>query len=249
MPALLASALAAGLVAATLVGPAGVAVAVAVLQLLLVLGVVRSSALPALRASAVVALAAGVGSSALVLVRPEVPLPQSLEPLVAAAGLGMVAMAVVQLARRDGRAQLTASLTTAVTMLALAVVAATWVGLALAPAGPAVMLVALAAVAVAAAFDVFPGPRWLWIAGGTVAAVGTGLLVQSYAPQAAEAGLTPGPAALVAAVAGLAATAGLGVASRLGAASGERGSALLMAAVPLLLAAPVVVGVGLLVVD
>jgi hypothetical protein len=248
MAALLASALAGALVGATLTGPVGVAVGVAVLQLLLVLGLQRSSGLPALRASGAVALVAGVGSSVLVLLRPQVLLPQSLEPLVAFAGLGMVAMAVVQLARRDGRAQLTDSLTTAVTMLALSVIAATWVGLAVAPAGPAVMLVALAGVAVAVAFDVFPGPRWLWVVGGTIAAAGAGLLVQTYAPQATEAALAPGPAALVAAAAGLAATAGLGVARRL-VPPGGTGSALLIAAVPLLIAAPVVVGVGLLVVD
>jgi hypothetical protein len=177
---------------------------------------------------------------------------------VAAGGLGIVAMAVVQLARRDGRARLTASFTTGVAMLALVVTAATWVGLAVYPAGPAVLLVTLTGLAVGVAFDVFPGPRWLWITGGAVAAGGAGLLVQTYAPQASELasqGDLPGGApvaALLAAAAGLAGALGLAVARWFAAdpqaVPTRSASALLTACVPVVMAAPVAVAVGLLVI-
>ncbi len=242
MAALLASALAGALVGATLLGTPALAAGVVVVQLLLVLGVVASSDLPALRASGVVALLAGAGSVAAVVLRdPGLPL-SSLDPLVAAGGLGVVALAVVQLARRDGRARLTGSFTTGVAMLALVVTAAIWVGL-----------------AVGVAFDVFPGPRWLWVTGGTIAAAGAGLLVQTYAPQAAELASQgdrlPGGAPVAALLAGgaaLAATLGLAVARWLttdpSAIPARAASALLTATVPVVLAAPVTLAVGLLIV-
>jgi hypothetical protein len=257
--ALLASALAGLLVAATLGGRYAVAAAVAGVQALLVLGLVRADVAPATRVGGVVALLAGIAGALVVAVRDPGLAPSSLQPLAAVVGLGLVAMAVVQLARRDGRASLTASLSASVTMLALGAMAAVWVGLAVYPAGPAAMLVALTAVAVAVFFAVFPGPRWLWVVAGTAGAIGAGLLVQSYAPQASEAGLGVVPAALLAAGASLAAWTGLGVARWVvqdGAAAGEPAydvsaltSALLVATLPLALAAPVVFAAGLLVVD
>jgi hypothetical protein len=259
MAALLASALAGALVGATLLGTPALAAAVVLVQVLLVAGIAATSDLPALRASGAVVLLAGAGSVAAVVLRdPGLPLT-SLDPLVAAGGLGIVALAVVQLARRDGRDRLTASLTTGVAMLALVVTAATWVGLAVYPAGTAALLVTLTGVAVAVAFDVFPGPRWLWVAGGAVAAAGAGLLVQTYAPQASDLaaqGDLPGGApvaALLAGAAGLAGALGLAVARWLAAdphaVASRAASALLMATLPVVLAAPVALAVGLLVVD
>ncbi len=259
MAALLASALAGALVGATLLGTPALAAGVVVVQLLLVLGVVASSDLPALRASGVVALLAGAGSVAAVVLRdPGLPL-SSLDPLVAAGGLGVVAQAGVQLARRDGPARQTGALTTGVAMLALVVTAAIWVGLAVYPAGPAALLVAFTGLAVGVAFDVFPGPRWLWVTGGTIAAAGAGLLVQTYAPQAAELASQgdrlPGGAPVAALLGGgaaLAATLGLAVARWLttdpSAIPARAASALLTATVPVVLAAPVTLAVGLLIV-
>jgi hypothetical protein len=209
---LLACALAGVLVGATLAGTWWVVAAVVVVQAVLVLGVVRTDLAPALRPSAAVALVAGVaGAVAVALLEPGA-VSDSLTPLAAAVGLGLVAMAVAQLARRDGRDRLTASLAAAVLMLALVAAAGVWVGLHVRPAGPAAMLVALAGLAVGIAFTVFPGPRLLWVVAGTVAATGTGLLVQSYAPQAADAGLGAPPAALVAGTAAFVGWVGLFVA-------------------------------------
>ena len=212
VPALLASALAGLLVGAVLAGGSWPVAAVAVVQVVLVLGVARTDLAPAVRASGAVAGVAGVAGAVAVSVRVPGEAPDSLLPLAAVVGLGLVAMALVQLARRDGRGRLTASLTAGVLMLVLVAAAGVWVGAGVYPSGPAALLAALAGLAVAVAFAVFPGPRWLWVAGGTVAAVGVGLLVHSYAPQAADAALGAVPAALVAGAAGLAGWAGLGVA-------------------------------------
>jgi hypothetical protein len=210
--ALLACALAGVLVGATLAGTWWLVGGVVLVQAVLVAGVVRTDLAPALRACGAVALVAGAaGTAAVAALDPGVP-PDALTPLVAVVGLGLIAMTVVQLARRDGRGRLTASLTAGVLMLALVAAAGVWVGVDVYPAGPAALLAALAGLAVAVAFAVFPGPRWLWVVGGTIAAAATGLLVQTYAPQAADADLAVLPAALLAGAAGLAGWAGLLVA-------------------------------------
>ena len=234
------------LVGATLLGRWPLAVTVALLQALLLLGLVRGSDVPAARTSGVLALVVGLGTTVLVAAGPEQP-PGSADllPVAAAPGAALVAMAVVQLARRD-RARLTASFTFGVSIAVLAVMPVFWLALWSEPEGTALQLVALAGAATAAAFAVFPGPRLLWVAGGAIAAAGVGLLVRAYASDVASA-VSPGPAAALAAVAGLAAAGGLW-ASRLVAAdhppSGPAETALLAASTAPTLAAPVSYGLA-----
>jgi hypothetical protein len=252
MAALLASALAGVLVAGTVGGRYALAGAVALAQLVLVLGIARGSNIPGSRISAAVALVAGVATVGLIATQPEAPPdPDTLLPLVGTAGLGFVAMIVVQLLRRDGRERLTASLTLGVTTLLLATVGATWLGLWGEDIGTALLLLALAGTATAAAIAAFPGPLSLWALGATIAAASVGLLLHSYAPQVADVDLNPGVAALVGGVSGLAAVIGLGAARMVAADSTIGGrpmpalpAGLLSAALPVVVAAPVAFAVG-----
>lgn len=247
MAALVASAVAGVLVAASLGGQYLLAAAVVGLQALLVLGVVRASDVPAARSSGAVALVAGVLASVLVTAETAGSLdPQALRPVLVASGGGFVALVLVQLARRDGRARLTASLSLGVTMLVLASSAAMWLGLGTDELADAVLLVALAGTATGAAIAIFPGPLVLWAVGGGVAAASVGLIMDAYAAPIADSSLSAGAAALVAGTCGLAAVAGVWAArlvrdDRSVQDAPMPGSvhALLAAALPVVLAAPV----------
>lgn len=247
MAALLASAVAGVLVAASLGGQYLLAAAVVGLQALLVLAMVRASDVPAARTSGAVALVAGALASALVAAESAGPLdPQTLRPVLVASGGGFVALVIVQLTRRDGRARLTASLSLGVTMLVLASSAAIWLGLGADDLGEAVLLVALAGTATGAAIAAFPGPLLLWAAGGGIAAASVGLIMDAYAPPIADSSLSAGAAALVAGTCGLVAVAGLWVARLIrddraveDAPMEASVHALLAATLPVVLAAPV----------
>ncbi len=247
MAALLASAVAGVLVAASLGGQYLLAAAVVGLQALLVLAMVRAGDAPAARTSGAVALVAGALASALVAAQAAGPLdPQTLRPVLVACGGGFVALVIVQLTRRDGRARLTASLSLGVTMLVLASSAAIWLGLGADDLGEAVLLVALAGTATGAAIAVFPGPLLLWAAGGGIAAASVGLIMDAYAAPIADSSLSAGAAALVAGTCGLVAVAGLWVARLIrddraveDAPMPASVHALLAASLPVVLAAPV----------
>lgn len=247
MAALLASALAGVLVAASLAGSYALAAGVALVQVILLVGLAVTSGVPAARASGAVALVGGVVAALLVLGNSDGALdPEWLTPAVAAAGAGFVAMAVVQLARRDGRQELTASLTLGVTALLLAVFSATWLGLGTDDRGEALLLLALAGTATGAAIAIFPGPLLLWAVGGAIGAASVGLIMQTYVVDIAATDLSLTQAALVAGLAGLAAVAGVGIARLLrddrtqaDAVPPVAVSAALTAALPVVLAAPV----------
>jgi len=255
--ALLASALAGLLVAGTLGGRYALAGAVALAQLILVLGSARASDVPASRVSGAVALLAGLITVGLIVSRPEQTLEvDALLPVVGTAGLGFVAMIVVQLVRRDGRERLTTSLTVGVMTLLLAVGGAIWLGLWGDDLGTALLLLALAGTATAAAIASFPGPPSLWAIGGAIASASVGLLLHTYAPQVSDLDLNPGVAALVAGVSGLAGLVGVGAARLAAADQAMGGSAmpalpagLLSAALPVVVAAPVAFGLGWAVVE
>ncbi len=247
MAALLASAVAGVLVAASLGGQWVLAAAVVGLQALLILGFVRATDVPAARASGAVALVAGALASGLVAAEAAGSLdPQTLRPVLVASGGGFVALVIVQLARRDGRARLTASLSLGVTMLVLASSASIWLGLGTDDPGEAVLLVALAGAATAAAIAAFPGPLLLWAVGGGIAAASVGLIMDAYAPPIADSSLSAAAAALVAGMSGLAAVAGLWVARLIrddrvveDAPMPSGVHAMLAASLPVVLAAPV----------
>ena len=104
MAALLASAVAGVLVGASLAEPYGLAAGVVLVQVLLLVGVVRTADVPAGRASAAVAFLAGLSSVAVVTITAEGSFDlDALLPLLVAFGVGFVAMVLVQLLRRDDR--------------------------------------------------------------------------------------------------------------------------------------------------
>lgn len=251
MAALLASGLAGAMVAASLAGRYGLLAGAALLQVLLLAGMVRTADVPAGRISAALAFVAGLSSAVYLAVTVEGAFDEAaLTGLLVAMGAGFVAMTVVQLARRDGRDRLTASLTFGVTALLLSVAAAGWLGLGDDDTGVALLLLALTGTAVGAAIMIFPGPAWLWVVGGTIGAASVGLIVQEYVVAVEDADLGPIVAAVVAGACGLAATIGVWAArllrdERQGGADVAPASldhALVVAALPVALAATVALG-------
>lgn len=211
MAALVASALAGGLVAASWLGDAyAIGAGIAVVQLLLVVGLARSTDVPAARTSATLALVAGLGSGAYVILTAEAPVDSdALAPVLVAVGAGFVSMVIVQLARRDGRGRLTASLTFGVTMLLLTAASVSWLVLGSDTVGEGILLIALTGVAVGAAIMIFPGPEPLWVLGGTIGAGSVGLIMQAYLEPVEAADLGPLAAAVVAGACGLAGSVGV----------------------------------------
>lgn len=246
MAALLASALAGVLVAASLGGSATLVAAVALVQALVLLGLALASGIPAARTSSAVAFVAGVVGAVLLAANADGPLdPDWLTPVLATIGAGFVVLVIVQLARRDGRVRLTASLTLGVTGLLLVASATLWLGLGTDETGTAMLLLGLSGAATAAAIAIFPGPLLLWAVGGTIGAASVGLIMQTYVVDIAETDLTLAEAALVAGSAGLAAVAGIWVArlvladrTQADAPPSTIVAALLTAALPVVLAAP-----------
>lgn len=248
MAALLASALAGLLAAAALGGRVLLALGVGVVQVLLLAGMVRATDVPARLTSALVALAAGLAAAGFVVARDGVAADEgadTLTPLIVAAGLGFVAMVVVQLTRRDGRDRLTASLTLGVTALLLVVSSTAWLGVGDDDAGTAVLLLALAGTATGAAFAAFPGSLLLWAIGGGIAAASVGVLLQAHAATVADTDVGAGAAALAAGACGAAAVAGVWILSLVrrdraldGADVSGAPDALLVSTLPLVVAAP-----------
>lgn len=248
MAALLASGLAGVMVAASLAGRYGLVAAAALVQVLLLVGMVRTADVPAGRISAALALTAGLSTAVYLAVTVEGAFDETaLTSLLVAMGAGFVAMVVVQLARRDGRERLTASLTFGVTALLLSVSAAGWLGLGDDDTGVALVLLALTGTAVGAAIMIFPGPAWLWIVGGTIAAASVGLIVAEYVVLVEDADLGPVVAGVVAGACGCAATIGVWTARLLrderAAAAGilppAVDHAMVVAALPVVLPAPI----------
>lgn len=250
MAALLASALAGALVAASLGGTYSLAAGVAVVQVLLLFGLVRSADVPAGRVSALLALVAGLASGAAVVLTANGAFDGAvLEPVLIAQGAGFVALVVVQLARRDGRDRLTASLTFGVTALLLTSAAVGWLALGGDTVGEAMLLLGLTGVAVAAAIMIFPGPGWLWVIGGTIGAASVGLILQAYIEPVDDANVGPLVAAVVSGAAGFAATIGVSAARKIRDDRRRAGQiapvgvdhALLVCSLPVVLAVPAVV--------
>jgi hypothetical protein len=217
MAALVASALAGALAAASWFGGSyALAVGVAVVQLLLVVGLARTVEVPASRTSAALALIAGLGSGAYVVATAEGPLdPETMTPVLVAVGAGFVGMVIVQLARRDGRAGLTPSLTFGVTVLLLTTAAVGWLALGDDPVGEAMVLVGLTGAAVGAAIMIFPGPAPLWLVGGAIAAASVGLILQTYVEPIEASDLGPRAAAIIAGSCGFVSTVGVWTARQL----------------------------------
>ena len=249
MAALLASAVAGALVGASLAGQYALAAAIGVVQLLLLIGMTRSGDVPAARTSAAVALVAGVASALVVALTAEGAFDiESMTPALVAIGAGFVAMVIVQLARRDGRERLTASLTFGVWALLLVTALVGWLALGDDDTGAALLALALSGTAVGAAIMIFPGPAVIWVIGGTIGAGSVGLVLEAYLPAVDGADLGPLAAGVAAAVCGLAAAIGVWVSGLIrddapaGAARPGLAHGLVTATIPVALAAPVAVG-------
>lgn len=249
MVALLASALAAGLLLASLGGPIPLAVAVAVLQALLLYGWSRAWDIPAARPSALVALVFGWLATGFTVNRSEEALDIAvLGPVLGAIGIGFVVMVIIQLARRDGRARLTASLTLGVAGLVLSASAAIWLGLGRDETTEALLVLALAGTLVGALAYAIPGPRWLIGILAALLAGGTGLLMETALPMISDTGLSFEAVSLTAGLCGLTAAAAMWVVGLIrddpqSAQGSDEGRSLpytlVGAALPVVLAAPV----------
>jgi hypothetical protein len=156
-----------------------VVLAVALLQVTLAVSWHDATALPGRRGGALVAVAAGVGASlAVVFDRAD----GEVTPLLGAVGIGFVLALFHQLARRDGRPDVVASLSGTVTLVVLTALPATWVAERESRGGAAVLACAATAAAIAVLGTILP--RWPLLGGALGVAAGTagGIGVASLEP-------------------------------------------------------------------
>ncbi|HSK27915.1 MAG TPA: hypothetical protein VK894_13475 [Jiangellales bacterium] len=173
MAALIAAGLAGVLVLATVVGAPLLAAGVAVVVLVLTWGAIRPAEVPGSGRAAGLALVVGLGGLAGLIVQDG----PDLGPLTAVLGPSLVVAIALQVARRDGRPRLTASLTLAVTACALALLPATWVALRASVDGQASVLVGLTGVGVACLLEGLPGSRAMVRTLSVLVAGGSGALL------------------------------------------------------------------------
>jgi hypothetical protein len=208
-------------------GPVGVLVAaVALVQLLVVarwFAALDVSA--AARGGAVIGAAAAIGADLVVALRDD---RRPLAPVSAVLGLAMLAALVQQLSRRDGRDRLTASLSTTVSLAAVAALGSCYLGAQSSRDGSAFVVAAVAGAAAAVLAAALPGPEIVGAGAGLVAGVGAGAVVGLLSDLGPRTGALVGLGCVVAA----AVTAA--VARR-----AVRPDPLVTAGLPLLLAAPV----------
>lgn len=147
------SLLAAGLIGALAVGSAAggmfLAAGVLIAQVVFVMGAVRMAPIPAANSAAWLALLVGGGATGWTA---WAGLP-GLSPAAVVLGLALVLAIVLQLVRRDGRSQLTASLTMTVAACVLAVLPVAWVGLRYADGGSHAVALGLLGAGVAVLAD------------------------------------------------------------------------------------------------
>lgn len=170
------AALAGVLAVASASGSVLLAGGVALVILVFTLGAVASADIHSARWAATVALATGGGA----LVLTYLDGTAGLMPTGALLGPALVVAIVVQLWRRDGRSQLTMSLTFAVTSCVLAALPVTWLALRESPDGPYPVGLALLGIGAVGLTEVLPVSRaGRRLVGVLVAAVGAGALVMS----------------------------------------------------------------------
>lgn len=152
---LISAAVAAALALASVAGPMVLAAGLGIVIVLLTLGSAASSGLPAARRVSWLAAIAGVVALTWTVVdgRPD------LTPMAATLGPAFALLIVMQLARRHGRARLTASLTFGVATAALAVVPVMWLALRHAVGGPTAVLFGLLGVCVVSLAEAVPVSR------------------------------------------------------------------------------------------
>jgi hypothetical protein len=217
-------ALALGLAAA---GP--VAVLVAALGLVQVLVAVRWFAMldvsGAARGGAVVGAGAAIAADLAVVLRDD---EHPLAPAAAVLGLAMLAAMLLQLVRRDGREELTASLATTVALAVVAGLGSCYLGTQSSRDGTAFVAAAVAAATVAVVGAALPGPSLVCAGAGLVGGVAAGVVVGLVSD------LGPGRGGLFGLGCTIAAAVGVSFTHR-----AVRPEPLVTASLPLLLAAPV----------
>jgi hypothetical protein len=232
--AAVAVALAAVLVLGALTATPVLVLAVLLAQGLFAAGWFAGLRVPSPRGGLVVVAAAGAGADIAVLAGDDTRPLAHVAPVL---GLALLAAFAHQLLRRDGRVELTVSLTATGTAAVLAGLASAWLALDVSPHGDGLLVVAAVAAAAPAVIDLVAGlvsgPRWV----AAVAAAAVTLLASGLVAGSTEVG-TP---------VALAAGAGGAVAARLAALLAERAptpQVLLTAALPAALVAPVVYLLG-----
>jgi hypothetical protein len=242
VPWLPASGFIAALALASVAGRTVLAAGVVVVQFVFALGGVRRASVPATRLAGWLALTVGVAGSVWTAFADTV----DLKPVASLLGPALVVAVVVQLARRDGRAYLTESLTLAVGACALAVLPVAWIALRGADGGEYAVglgLLGVGVVAVAEAIPLSPAVRrMLAVLVATALAAGLVSLIDDMAEAVPAVG-----AVVVTAFGALAATSALAAVDRLGVEVGDRDGAMLVplyVALPIVAAAPVVYVLG-----
>lgn len=177
---LAAAALAGVLALASSAGPALVAAAVVLVQVVLALGGMRALGVPAVRASAWVAVLAGIVAAAWTY-QSDHP---GLTPLLGVLGPALVVAIVLQLLRRDDRHDLTVALAVSLTVVALTALPVLWLALRLAPEGEHSVGLALLGVGVVCLGEALPVSRavrrFLGVIAAAAGAAGVVTLVDGF---------------------------------------------------------------------
>ncbi|MDQ1486639.1 MAG: hypothetical protein QOJ62_2332 [Actinomycetota bacterium] len=201
MPSLLTAVCAALVIVASAGGRAALAVALVVVQAVLVFGWFRAAALTARGefAGAVVSIAAAAAADVALLRSRDQANVAALAGVLA--GLLVLAF-VVQLVRRDGRGRLTSALTATVASGAVAVTVSVLLAVRAGPHGSTIVATALVAVAVGVLPIQARVPLWASVPLGLAVGLGAGLLVgQRVAAVGVGAGAAIAAAAVVLGVA------------------------------------------------
>ena len=232
--ALAALALSVALVLGGLTATPVLLIAVLLVQGILVVGWFPALRVPGAAGGQVVVGSVAVAADIAVLAADET---RPLEHVAAVLGLALLAALAHQLVRRDGRVELTASLTATGAAAVLTGLAAAWLALDVSRAGTGLLVLAAAAAAAAPLADMAAGPaglgRWVGFLG---AAAATGLAAVAVAATTS-----------VSLAAALAAGAGGAITARLAVLLANRAVAphpLLSAALPAVLVAPAVYLLG-----
>lgn len=143
----------------------------ALLVVLVALGWPGILRLPAPGGSRLVVLIGGLGAAAATWYTPNEPVLRFLPAIVA---ISMLLAFVAEMMRRDGRRQLTESITGTIAGIVAAVCASGWVAAARTDAGPNLVATAAVALAIAAATAALPLKGWRALAVAVVSAVVTG---------------------------------------------------------------------------
>jgi hypothetical protein len=200
MPAALTLALAGALSLAAYAAEAPLALAVLVIQALLIWSWYDALDVPGRSVGSVLAGAAAVTADVLLLVRDDT---RALTPVTGVLAVAMIGAIVHQLARRDGRERLTESLAATMTLVVLATLGALFVATQQTLGGPALVALAALSAGVAAGASMVPLPTAL-VAG--IAAAGglvLGLLAAAITDLSVGPALTTGAAAAATALAAI----------------------------------------------